>query len=83
MPEQESKCRGCGKPVHWIQIDDKKIPLDMSCPVYLKDAQGWYKVEGAGVSHFKTCSESNKFSGSNKNKPPQGKPVLGQKTKGK
>ena len=70
MSEQESKCRGCGKPIKWAQIDGKKIPIDLKPPVYYRGDDGeWHRFAGeAGVSHFATCSDANKFSGSNKSR---------------
>lgn len=58
---REATCRGCDAPIYWITNEhDKKVPIDC-------DAEGAYaptaREDGAGVSHFTTCPEANRFSG--------------------
>ncbi len=75
-----SKCKGCGKRIVWGETPEgKKIPLDPSAPVYsidvgensgemrVWDGLGVRPVErrrGFMVSHFATCPDANRFSGS-------------------
>jgi hypothetical protein len=64
-------CRGCGKPIIWGVMGEKKIPLDPRPPVYtvvgLKDGQAIVqRLENALVSHFATCPNANDFSGGKK-----------------
>ena len=74
----ETVCRGCGKPILWITVGTKKIPLDLKPIIYVYDESRheanahWKQVDQgkAGVSHFITCPKANDFSGSNKDKPP-------------
>lgn len=67
-----SSCRGCGKAIEWgVTEEGKRIPLDPTPPVYsiLSTQPGDLKVarnHEAMVSHFATCPDANKFSGSNK-----------------
>ena len=73
----ESVCRGCGKPILWIKVDGKSIPLDVKPIIYSYDesrheANAHWKQAApgkAGISHFLTCPKANEFSGSNKSKP--------------
>lgn len=68
-----SPCKGCGKPIVWGETDDgKKIPLDPKPPVYTvvwtarKITCSRSPREVFMVSHFATCPEANRFSGSKK-----------------
>lgn len=77
-----SPCRGCGKPIIWIAEEKtgKKIPLDPRPPVYevTESFDAREKNEPANritfgrrnlkayVSHFATCPDADRFSGSRK-----------------
>jgi hypothetical protein len=65
-------CRGCGRPIEWVQTDDgKKVPLDLAAPIYegrdgaLVRARLWpveeRRVMGPAVSHFATCAKAGDF----------------------
>lgn len=67
-----ANCRGCGRPIEWVQTDDgKKIPLDLSAPIYegrdgaLVRVRLWpvdeRRVMGPAVSHFATCPKAGDF----------------------
>lgn len=64
-------CRGCGAEIVWgVTSDGKRIPLDPRPPVYhtgtLREDGGvnCERDREALVSHFATCREANRFSGS-------------------
>jgi len=68
-----SVCRGCGKSIDWgVTPEGKKIPLDPSAPVYViterssrpDGSWGVQRTQDAMVSHFITCPDANRFSGS-------------------
>lgn len=66
-------CKGCGKEIVWgLTGDGKKIPLDPKPPVYSFIGDGdehsvpVIRHRGAMVTHFATCPEANRFSGSKK-----------------
>lgn len=65
-----STCKECNKPIVWANIDEKNIPLDPSCPTYFEfiapDGKKLWKKSSAYVSHFSTCTNPNRFSGSGK-----------------
>lgn len=69
-----AKCRGCGKEIVFAEVVDhqgiglgKTVPIDMKAPVYLLNPDGTAeRIKAGGVSHFATCSEANRFSGSKK-----------------
>lgn len=67
-----SKCKGCGKEILWGEtVEGKKIPLDMKPPVYgiirrSQDTVEAYRAQDCFVSHFTTCPQANRFSGSKK-----------------
>ena len=78
--EEGATCRGCGKPIVWaIDPDGKRIPLDPKPPVYRlwpsgctvnsTDQDQCQRDRGAMVSHFATCPDANRFSGSNRAAP--------------
>lgn len=63
----ETKCKGCGKPIYWLNVEGKSIPLDRSAPVY--EITDNVKSQGRradrmrfAVSHFATCPKANDFS---------------------
>lgn len=60
--DNHSTCKGCGAQILWVKSGDKSIPLDLKPPCYDRDGQ---RVE-AFVSHFATCPQANRFSGSSK-----------------
>lgn len=68
------KCRGCGKEIVFADLVDdqgifigKSVPLDPKPPVYEINSDGTAeRRRGAMVSHFATCTEANRFSGSRK-----------------
>jgi len=70
---------GCGKEIAWGQTPEgKKVPLDMSAPVYRLGAfdqeSGLYAIEqvtGYKVTHFATCAHANNFSAAKKKTPQQ------------
>jgi hypothetical protein len=74
-------CRGCGKQVLFVAAvakDGKRVtvPLDPVAPVYvrLQDGEGgsfWAQDTSREllVSHFATCSQANRFSGSARKEP--------------
>ncbi len=75
MTNTGAVCRGCGKRIVWgITDDGKKIPLDPTPPVYeftplVGETLNGLKVRRAAtayVSHFSTCPDANRFSGSKK-----------------
>lgn len=60
----EGVCKGCGKKIFWGRTeDDKQIPLDPSAPVYEEDGMIVRRTKLAMVSHFSTCPDANRFSG--------------------
>lgn len=70
-----TKCKGCGKEIIFGSGPrGQRIPIDMKPPVYQivddpdADSPMVMRVALAGVSHFATCSEANRFSGSNRRK---------------
>jgi len=70
-----SDCRGCGKPIVWIETEEgTRIPLDPRAQVYVlyKKAddprQLGKRTTQAMVTHFATCPKAGDFSGSNKTK---------------
>ena len=60
-----TSCKGCGREIVWAE-DDKgtKIPLDPRAPVYQVVDGVAVRNTKAMVSHFATCSQANRFSGS-------------------
>lgn len=68
-----AKCRGCGAEIVWgIQPNGVRVPLDPKPPVY---RTGTLRPDGAVnitrerealVSHFATCRDANRFSGSSR-----------------
>lgn len=71
-------CRGCGKQVVFITDNNgKRQVLDPVSPVFhrIKDPDSgthfWIQETGgqAMVSHFRTCSRANDFSGKNRKEP--------------
>lgn len=60
-------CKGCNKPIVWgLTEDGKRIPLDPSAPVYVRDGEVVRRERLAMVSHFATCPKANDFSASKK-----------------
>jgi hypothetical protein len=68
-----AKCKGCGRKIVWgVTREGKKIPLDAVAPVYMvstdtEDVEGSAmadRARGFMVSHFATCPEAARFSGS-------------------
>lgn len=64
-------CRGCGAEIVWgVTPNGKRIPLDPRPPVYYTGTlrgDGGVNCERdreAMVSHFATCPQANRFSGS-------------------
>ena len=66
-------CKGCGKPVVWIQVQNDKgeyvrVPVDPRPPCYrFFPMHGWERDRDSMVSHFATCSKASEFSGANRN----------------
>lgn len=70
---QATRCRGCGRQVVFVTAEGKKVPLDPSAPVFVREADGdgggvWAQDRSGSVlvSHFATCSRANDFSGRNR-----------------
>lgn len=63
-----STCRGCGRPIVWIETPDgKRIPLDPKPPVYRVTSDGRGERDRlCMVSHFATCPQASDFSASNR-----------------
>lgn len=71
-------CRGCGRPIVWaVDPLGRRIPLDPTPPVYhvqleATDNPGSARASRsltAMVSHFATCPEASRFSGSSRRQP--------------
>lgn len=75
-----TKCT-CGREIYWITYTDKNgqqksVPLDAVAPVWMRvhdpdeRRDFWHKVEErqAMVSHFATCKDADRFSGSSRRK---------------
>lgn len=59
-----AQCRGCGAVIYWITTkNDRKMPVD--CDVDEGHAPDG-RIDGRGVSHFTTCTEANRFSGTSR-----------------
>lgn len=72
----QRSCKACGRNI-WILKgpNGKPIPLDMDEPVYdvVVDSTGSRATKvNSYVSHFKTCTDPNRFSGKEQ-KPPEQK----------
>lgn len=65
MSSDPRPCRGCGTTIVFAEgPNGKAIPLDMKAPVYqLVDGKAIAAPEHH-VSHFSTCPEAKRFSGS-------------------
>jgi len=62
-----TRCKGCGREMVWLSLGKGKgaVPLDPRAPVY--DVTTGARSEGRYmVSHFATCPQANRFSGSGK-----------------
>ena len=71
-------CRGCGRPIVWaVDPTGQRIPLDPRPPVYhvnLEDPANpgsarCSRSSTGMVSHFATCPEAGRFSGSSRPQP--------------
>lgn len=78
----QSKCKGCGKPIEWIEHTNvvtgelKKVPLDSRAPTFRFNSEtGIWERSDAMVSHFATCPNANQFSASKKEEPKQQNPT--------
>lgn len=53
-------CRGCGQLIYWITLPSmKRMPVD--CAAKHGGTPPTLTADGAGVSHFATCSKASDF----------------------
>lgn len=67
VPEHAEKdiCEGpnCRKPIFWIMVDGKRIPVNVRRARIYYERQGvWTPTEPGYVSHFLTCPDAGRFS---------------------